>query len=445
MANKIRKVALIIIGLIIVWAVVSVFIVSKQTVKAVSGVVMKSNSSSSIAVEWDRLNNADGYYLYSFNKADNKMEKLATVSGRDNCSCTIDKLSGATIYDLRVFGYKSFLGKEYKSTEAQSVCVYTIPDVLEISAFSGGKGVLSVEWSTLSTLNGYVIEISEAEDFKSPTKIEIEEGSTTNFSLPDFEPGKTMYVRGKSYLIVNGKKVFGKWGNVSSTVINKKDLDIGNINPNRPMVALTFDDGPAFTYKGDNSTARILDTLEKNGVRATFFMVGERVDKDTKALLQRQIQLGCEIGNHTYSHKHYGSDVIPSDIKKASDRIKKYCGKAPTVFRCPGGNLTKAIRNECKAEGMPLAYWSVDTLDWKTKDADKIYNRATKQVYDGAIILMHDIYPSTADAVEKLVPALLEKGYQIVTVTELIEAKTGDKAKAGQQYVDYETINNNTK
>lgn len=443
--RKIRLITRIVIGLIVFAASISIFIVGKQTVKPVSGVAMADNSNSSIVVEWNELGNADGYYLYNYNKVENKLEKLATVRGRDNCSCTIDKLSGATVFDLRVYGYRTFLNKEYKSDEAQSVCAFTIPDALEVSTFSGGRGVFSIEWDTSDTLEGYYIQVADNEGFKNPKNLEISEKTTTNLSLKDLAPGSTYYARGKAFLEINGKKYFGKWGNVSSAVISEKDLDIANINPNKPMVALTFDDGPAFTYKGDNSTSRILDTLEKYGARATFFMVGERVDDETKALLQREIELGCELGNHTYNHKNYGSDVTPYDIEKASKRIKKYCGKAPTMFRCPGGNLTNAIRNECKDQGMPLAYWSIDTLDWKTKDAKKIYNRTTKQVYDGAIILMHDIYPSTADAVEKLVPALIEKGYQIVTVTQLIEAKTGDKPKPGQQYVDYETINNNTK
>ena len=114
------------------------------------------------------------------------------------------------------------------------------------------------------------------------------------------------------------------------------------------------------------------------------------------------------------------------------------------MFRCPGGSITPSIRKECKKEGMPLAYWSVDTEDWRSKDAGKVYKNITKYAYDGSIVLMHDIYPSTADAVEKVVPELIAKGYQIVTVSELIAAKTGDNPKPGNQYVDYKTINNNT-
>ncbi len=219
-----------------------------------------------------------------------------------------------------------------------------------------------------------------------------------------------------------------------------------NENKPKPMIALTFDDGPAFTNEGANSTKRILDILEKNGAKATFFMCGERINSENSDLLKRELELGCEIGNHTYDHKHYGEKVTRDDIKKSSDAIKKGCGKAPTVFRCPGGIITKSIQAECEKQGMPIVYWSVDTEDWKSKDPQTIYKRAVSGAYDGSIILMHDIYPTTVEAVEKIVPKLIEQGYQLVTVSEMLTAKNdGKPPKPGQQYVDYKTINNNTK
>lgn len=228
--------------------------------------------------------------------------------------------------------------------------------------------------------------------------------------------------------------------------VNEDKTKKNNPDKPKPMVALSFDDGPAFTYEGANSTQRILDVLEKYDVRATFFMCGERICSDNADCLKREIELGCELGNHTYDHKHYGDKVTRDDIKKSSDAIKKSCGKAPSIFRCPGGIITKSIQKECEAEGMPIAYWSVDTEDWKSKDPQAIYKKAVSGAYDGAIILMHDIYPSTADAVEKIVPKLIEQGYQIVTVSEMLTAKNAGKPpKPGQQYVDYKTINNNTK
>ena len=106
--------------------------------------------------------------------------------------------------------------------------------------------------------------------------------------------------------------------------------------------------------------------------------------------------------------------------------------------------ITSVMKEQCKKEGMPIAYWSVDTEDWKSKNPDKIYDAVNKQVYDGAIILMHDIYPSTVEAVKKIVPKLIEDGYQIVGVSEMLAVKNGEMPTPGEQYVDYKTINNNT-
>lgn len=218
-----------------------------------------------------------------------------------------------------------------------------------------------------------------------------------------------------------------------------------DLDASKPMVALSFDDGPAFTYEGFNATQEILNVLEYHGVRATFFMCGARINDYNSSCLKREIAIGCEIGNHTYDHTRYGDEVTKEDISKTSEIIKDYCGFYPTIFRCPGGIITRTIREECEQEGMPIAYWSVDTEDWKSQDMDLIYEKTMEGVYDGAIILMHDIYPSTAKAVKKIVPALMKKGYQIVTVSELLSAKNdGVKAAAGQQYIDYNTINNNT-
>jgi peptidoglycan/xylan/chitin deacetylase (PgdA/CDA1 family) len=94
---------------------------------------------------------------------------------------------------------------------------------------------------------------------------------------------------------------------------------------------------------------------------------------------------------------------------------------------------------------MPLAYWSVDTKDWKTQNAEAIYKTVMNSAYDGAIILMHDIYPSTAAAMEGIVPDLIDRGYRLVTVSELLRAKNGKPPSPGEQYSDAFTINNATK
>ena len=232
--------------------------------------------------------------------------------------------------------------------------------------------------------------------------------------------------------------ITGVFSDASPYQISKK------IDRSKPMIALSFDDGPAYTYEGFNSTQEILNVLEYYDARATFFMCGARINKYNATCLERELSLGCEIGNHTYDHTRYGDDVTAYDIKKTSETIKEYCGEYPTIFRCPGGLMTSKIQSECKNEGMPIAYWSVDTQDWSSQNVDLIFDNVMKNAYDGAIILMHDIYPTTAAAVKKIVPELMKKGYQIVTVSELIKAKNDGNIQAGQQYLDSNTIDNNT-
>lgn len=243
----------------------------------------------------------------------------------------------------------------------------------------------------------------------------------------------------------NGLVTSVKAGNtkIVCTANNKKyscDIVVSPVDPNKKMIAITFDDGPGYNKASD----KICDTLEKYNVRATFFMVGTNAKNKSKNV-KRKVKLGCQIGNHTISHKHYGKNVTKSDIVKASNAIEKACGVRPTAFRSPGGTTNDNIRKWCKDEKMPLYYWSLDTQDWKYRDSKKVYNKVMKNVKDGDIILMHEIYDTTATAFAKMVPELKKKGYQFVTCEELVLAKSGKRAKAGTQYVNGKTIKNTTR
>lgn len=220
----------------------------------------------------------------------------------------------------------------------------------------------------------------------------------------------------------------------------KCEIVVSPADPNKKMIAITFDDGPGY----NSASNKICDTLEKYNVRATFFMVGSNAKNNAKNV-KRKVALGCQIGNHTMTHEHYGKKVTKSDIVKASNAIEKACGVRPTAFRSPGGTTNDNIRSYCKAEGMPLYYWTLDTRDWESRNATKVYNAVIKNVKDGDIILMHEIYGTTATAFEKMVPVLKKKGYQFVTCEELVLAKSGKRAKAGTQYLNGKTIKNTTR
>lgn len=198
----------------------------------------------------------------------------------------------------------------------------------------------------------------------------------------------------------------------------------------RPMVALTYDDGP---YPAVGNI--IMDELAKVGGRATFFVVGNRV-AGNQAELQRMIQEGHEIGNHSWDHQYFnklGAAEIQNQVARANEAIMAACGTAPVLIRLPGGNITDTVR---KNVNMPMIYWSIDTLDWKTKNAQKTIDTVLSQIQDGDIVLMHEIWRQTGTASQTLIPELVRRGYQLVTVSELAEFK-GYSLGLGVQYSSF--------
>ncbi len=201
------------------------------------------------------------------------------------------------------------------------------------------------------------------------------------------------------------------------------------VDKSKPMVALTFDDGPY-----SKTEMKILDTLEENGGVATFFYLGNRVKNDYKSA-KRAVKLGCELGNHSWSHpvmSQLDNKEIASQINKTNAVIYKYCGVEPVVARPPYGEYNDKV---LKRTGMAQILWSLDTMDWKTRDAEKSFKAVKKaKNLDGKIILMHSIYKESAEATELIVPWLKDNGYQLVTVSELIKYKTGKPPQAGKVY-----------
>lgn len=187
------------------------------------------------------------------------------------------------------------------------------------------------------------------------------------------------------------------------------------IDPAKPMVALTFDDGPHEIYSN-----QILDVLEANHAVATFFEVGVNVAK-YPAVVAREAELGCEIGSHSYVHKNLSkmkAGPLLEDLAAADAAFIAAGVPAPTLVRPPYGAVNKTVRT---ATGRSLITWNIDTEDWRTKDPQKVVSYVQSlQNLDGAVVLMHSIRESSAQAAAALVPWLQEQGYQLVTVTELM-------------------------
>ncbi|MEY8390906.1 polysaccharide deacetylase family protein [Lachnospiraceae bacterium 45-W7] len=190
------------------------------------------------------------------------------------------------------------------------------------------------------------------------------------------------------------------------------------LDMNAPMVALTYDDGPS------QYTPVILDILRQYGGAATFFVVGQRVPSYAD-VVRNACRMGCEIGNHTYSHQvltKTGVLSIVNQIGTTNAAVQNVTGVSPVVMRPPGGGQNPTVRN---AVGMPLILWSIDTLDWKTKNASATQTAVLNHVKDGDIILMHDLYNPTAEASKVIIPELVRRGYQLVTVSELADCRGG--------------------
>jgi len=193
--------------------------------------------------------------------------------------------------------------------------------------------------------------------------------------------------------------------------------DSSHIDPEKKIVALTFDDGPSV------NTAKIVETLVKYNVHATFFVVGNEIPNNPQNV-NLVYDTGSEVASHTINHPNLNKlseEEVHHEIDGNQELLNKALGtNRDFLLRAPYGNANDTVK---ALAGHPLINWSVDTLDWDTKNADSVFEEVKKYTKDGAIILMHDRYPSTAEAVKLVVPWLLEQGYQVCSVSEMFAAR----------------------
>lgn len=190
------------------------------------------------------------------------------------------------------------------------------------------------------------------------------------------------------------------------------------------LVAFTFDDGPV-EYSEDSSAMSILHTLEKYGQQATFFYVGQQINQENKKEMEFARSIGCEAANHTFTHcflTEHTEEEIKEEIEKTERLIEETLGKAPGLVRPPYLAQNETVLN---AVAYPMISCSVDSRDWDHVSTEVIIERIMdadqKGELENAVVLLHETYQTTARAVETLIPALLEKGYRFVTVSELAE------------------------
>lgn len=378
--------------------------------KKPSGFSVASRSSAGVSIAWNKASTATGYRVYRKSNPKDDWKLIAKISS-GNTTSYVDKTAklGSTYY----YTVKQVNGSTSGSFSLNGLKIKHIaPSALTIKHDPKKGHILT--WTKNADATGYTVQRKiQGESTWSNIKT-IKGNGTVTCSDNKLSYGKKHYYRVKLNGITNANSI-------------SANVCVFGIDPNKPMVALTYDDGPYTPV-----TNKILDALEKNNGRATFFVVGSRVSSYSDCV-KRAHSLGCEIGNHTYNHKiltGLSKSGIESEINKTDEAVKKVIGITPKIARAPGGSVNSDVKKYVK---YPLYNWSVDTMDWKTRNKSSTVSAIKSNVKDGSIVLMHDLYDSTGNASAEIIPYLVKNGYQLVTVSELMEMK-GINATKGNLY-----------
>ena len=368
---------------------------------------VKLNSApNGVKISWTKMTSGTGYRVYKKLKGDSDWDLVAKITSNSTTSYTDTKVKNGKTY---VYTVRQVKGSTLGSYSSKGYTIkYVVPP--KVNAEHSPKGIV-LNWDKAVVGSGYQVQ-RKADGEKSWKTI----STITSLSKLTYTDSKPVYGKKNNYRIV-----------VSDTNLISNTFSLYGIDPKKKMVALTYDDGPYTPV-----TNQILDVLEEYNGRATFFVVGSRVST-YKDCIKREAKLGCEIGNHTYNHTiltSVGASTIKSEISKTNDAVKKITGQAPTIVRTPGGAVNSTVKANV---AYPMFNWSVDTLDWKYRNSSSVVSSIKSNVRDGSIVLMHDLYGSTGNATEEIVPWLVKNGYQLVTVSELMAVKGIDVQK-GQLY-----------
>lgn len=370
------------------------------------------NRDGGILVKWGKSSYATAYRLYRKAEGTTNWVRVATINGKNNVSYTDKKPSSGKSYAYTVVTLSGDYLSSYDSVGKTATFVGA-PQNLTVKKTSAGHNCLT--WTKVANATHYYV-YRKTESASSWTLL----GKIGNKNTATDTKGNKNTI----YLYSVRAGINSKYYSDFS-----KSAKSSKVDPSKKMVALTYDDGPSNTV-----TNRILDVLQKYDARATFFVIGSRVDSNSAPLV-RAYKMGCEIGNHTYTHINlpsYSNSSILNEVNKTNSVIKKYTGANPKIIRAPGGSTNERVRG---CVNLPFIYWSVDTRDWEHRNASKTVSHIKNYVRDGSIILMHDIYAPTASASETIIPWLIKQGYQLVTVSELMEYR-GINMKAGNSYTN---------
>lgn len=201
------------------------------------------------------------------------------------------------------------------------------------------------------------------------------------------------------------------------------------IDPNKPMIALTFDDGP------QPDSLIVLEALNAHGVKGTFFVLGKNI-AGNEDVLRKIAEGGHQIASHSWSHPNFreiSESAVLSQMERSMEKIQEVTGQQVTMMRPPYGATNRTSRRPLVQLDLPIILWSIDSLDWKTRSTSATVNTIVSQATNGAIVLCHDVWNTTGEAMKEVVPALIAKGFQLVTVAEMMSFRK-DPIKPGWEY-----------
>lgn len=362
-----------------------------------------------IHLSWDKVEGATDYIIY---RSDNKEKGYKKIGETARVKFTDKNARGGALY-YRITAVKK-KQKAVSSNPSDTVSAYLKPSVPVVMG-SYEKNKIKLTWKKSEGADTYYI-------YKKNNKGTYKKlGVTNKLYFTDKKVKKGKYYE---YKVTAAYKREGISQKSKKSRACKVLADV--IDPDKKMIALTFDDGPG------RYTEDIVNCLKKNNGKATFFVLGCNVDS-YKSALKAADKIGCQIGNHSYDHKNLtklSEKEIQAQISQTDAKVKNVIGKAPDLVRTPGGAVSELVS---KNVGKPIILWSIDTLDWKTRSRDKTIKAVMKDIKDGDIVLMHDIHEPTKNAACFLIPKLKQEGYQLVTVSELARYR-GHTLKKGTVY-----------
>ena len=368
-----------------------------------------------IKVDWSSVKNADYYKVYRSTSRTGTYTSIAKTTS----SVYTDKNATSKLtyyYKVRAFVNNNDTAQ---SNLSGYVACYRKPAKPSIKVtYNHETDRVKISWNKVSGATKYYVYRKEL--YGNYEQLVV---STNTYCYNKKIEDSTRYV----YSVAAAYTKDGK--TIKGAKSSSKKVFTNRVDPSKKMIALTFDDGPG------SYTKEIVDCLNKYDSAATFFIVGNRVDTYTSGM-KALANSDSEVANHTYSHPtltYLSASEIRSQVSKTDTKIKNYTGSKAALIRTPGGAVNSTVKNNV---GKPIIYWSIDTLDWKTRSTSSTVNSVLSNASDGEIALMHDIHKPTRDAALQLIPKLVSKGYQLVTVSELAKYR-GYSLSNGVVYYDF--------